>query len=225
MKIFKLIAVVGCFCIPSYGDFIGFGEEVGYMNVYENIEGSQGAYLWGDLWGFDTLVANFTASNTVELLPNVSSYGDGTDTYWVNGEDGNKWLEANVYREHTVVAGDTTATMDFSIGSFDLDSRYSLQAFIRVRDPSANWDVTAVDTYDVYGATATQTLSVGLEGLEGQVVQAGYMLSGLNANPADDWGSATMTTEALMVVPEPAVAALLALPCIAYIFIRRRFMA
>ena len=62
-----------------------------------------------------------TDDRNFELLPNVNAYADVADdagrAYWTDspdggvtaGSDGNKYMEASVYRQHTIGAGQTAA--------------------------------------------------------------------------------------------------------------------
>jgi hypothetical protein len=73
-------------------------------------------------------------NQTWELLLNVNSY-NADDAYGSNGSgDGNKWIEATTKFEYTVGAGDTSVDMSYTIDAFDLDSRYSLDAFVKMLD-------------------------------------------------------------------------------------------
>ena len=127
-------------------DLAQFGGVAGWMHVYENTGGTQGGYLWGSGWGVADLQAITTDDSNIELLPNVNTYADnvggapGDVAYWTDspdggvtaGSDGNKFMEANVYREHTIGAGQTAADYSYLVSSFDLDTRYDLQAFVKI---------------------------------------------------------------------------------------------
>jgi hypothetical protein len=206
--------------MSSSADFSKFGATTGYMNVFENNAGAQGGYLWGSGWGVADLKTITSDDLTFELFPNVNNY-NAADAYWSDGaDDGNKWLEATTYREYTLAAGETEATLDFSVSAFDLDGRYSLTAFVKTLDPNAGYSVSKLDSVDVTGTQGTTTLTIN-DLTEGNVLQIGFMMSGLNANPDTDWGSATATFESVEVIPEPATLGLLAITGGVLAFLRR----
>ena len=83
-----------------------------------------------------------------------------------------------------------TDSNDYSylVSSFDLDTRYGLEAFVKVLDPSAG-TTTHQNYVSITGIASTNTMNVATEHLvEGRVLQIGFVMFGLNANPATDWG-------------------------------------
>lgn len=217
-KILIVLAVVGVLCGGAFAGLIDLGEASGYMNVFDNDAGAQGGYLWGSEWGVADLKTVTTDDLTFELFPNINTYVDNPgDAYWRNnagaGPDGNKWLEATTMREYgAVAAGETSATFDFSVSASDLDSRYSATAFIKTLDPNNGYAVAHNESVDITGAVGTTQLSIGTPGDElvaGHILQVGFTMNGLNANPDTDWGSVTTTMQDFQVVPEPATAGLI----------------
>jgi len=190
-------------------DFTPFSAAAGFMNVFE-INGTSdgpGAYQFGSGWEVIDLKTLTADDLTFELFPNINTYDDNPgDAYWRNnagaGPDGNKWLEATTFREHILVAGETGASLDYSAGAFNLNSRYNLTVFIKTLDP-VNFGVTASDSAVISGTVGTTTLSIDSL-VVGHILQIGYQMDGINANGATDWGSATSTLESVTVVPEPA---------------------
>ena len=86
-----------------------------------------------------------------------------------------------------------------------MDDRYGLQAFVKVLDPDADWTTTHEDYDPITGMASTNTMNVAAEHLvSGHVLQIGFVMTGLNANPATDWGSAVVEITDANVVPEPA---------------------
>ncbi|MGB0198718.1 MAG: T9SS type A sorting domain-containing protein [Flavobacteriaceae bacterium] len=191
----------------------------GYMNVFDNSSGSQGGWLWGSAWGIadNKVVLSTDGSKTMEAFPNVNVYADG-DAYWTDGlGDGNKWMEANTYVEYNPNADPATPypggllTFSVNVTANDLDPRYTLTLFIKSLDPTS-FATTFLDTADV---TGTGTYTVQATPDASQIIQYGFVMNGLNANPATDWGSVLMTEqtqsnnlnpiEGLSVYPNPVV--------------------
>ena len=217
----QLMCVLCVFTMTSLvsADLAQFGGVAGWMHVYENTGGTQGGYLWGSGWEPVDLQAITTDDSNFELLPNVNTYADnvgGTPddvAYWTDspdggvtvGNDGNKFMEANVYREHTIGAGQTAADYSYLVSSFDLDTRYDLQAFVKILDPTDGFSTAHEDYASITGIASTNTMNVAAEHLvEGRILQIGFVMTGLNANPATDWGSAVVEITDANVVPEPA---------------------
>lgn len=171
------------------------------------------------------LIISTDASNSFQLLPNHNLYAGMADNaaraYWSNstdggvtaGNDGNKWLEANSFVEYaanTYPGG--VLTFSVNITSFTLDPRYTVKMFIKTLDPSQNHATTLNQTTTIDGVgvkTVQATPDASL------IVQYGFVLEGLNANPATDWGSVVLTQqtqssqfdviENLSVYPNPVV--------------------
>jgi len=208
-------------------DLSQFGGTSGWMKVYDNDgSGGQGGFLWESGWGIVDSQAITSDDINYELLPNINTYANnvangsaGDIAYWTNssdggvtpGLDGNKFMEAITYREHTIGAGQTAADYSFAVNSNDLDSRYELQAFVKILNPSAGW-ATTHDQYETLSGVTSGTINIGQSDLaEGSILQVGFILKGLNANPDTDWGSASVTITDANVVPEPATMGLIGL--------------
>jgi len=240
-KLLTAVAVVGSLCLGASADFTPFSGSIGYMTAWElNGTGDgPGAWQFADFWGVPDLKTLTSDDLTFELFPNISGYvnsltGANIDrSFWTDSSDGgvtagpngNKWLAASTFRELTLGAGETVASLDFSVSAFNLDSSYTLTAYIQTLDPLAGYGVSAIDSAVISGMVGTTTLSIGsvvpLE--EGHILQIGYQMAGINANQTDDWGSATATLENVSVVPEPATLGLLGIFGGAMLFFRRRF--
>lgn len=207
-------------------DLSQFTAPSGFINPFNlNGDGSQGGYAgWNSAWELADLRALTSDNATFELLPNINSY-NATDAYWSNGSgDGNKWLEATTKFEYTVGAGDTSADMSYTVDAFDLDSRYTLDAFVKVLDAvGGSYGVLADSTASISGVSAENTLNLDVSSYQGQLVQIGFVMNGINANPDTDWGSSTITITNANVIPEPATMGLLGLFGGGIMFVRRFF--
>jgi autotransporter-associated beta strand protein len=182
------------------------GDWTGYMNVFSlDQSGSQGGYLWGSAWGvpdLKTVVVNGSGTgtsitnNVLELYPNYNTY-NATDPYWSNGlGGGNKWMEANTYVQ-TTISG-PTAVFSGTVNAFSLSSQYAAQAFIKVLDPQAGWSTTSYTSQPLTGQ-GNFSLTTDTAFFPGQVLQYGFSVSGVNANPAN-----AATLGSLQVITEPS---------------------
>jgi hypothetical protein len=110
-KNYLTIALV--FCLT----FVGFSQntvtvdasatQLGYANVFET-ESNGGDFAFGESWGVPDLKTVLDpANNTITIQPNFNTYGDGTDTFWVDQAttNGNKMFEGNTYVENNALAG------------------------------------------------------------------------------------------------------------------------
>ena len=127
------------------------------------------------------------SGSSVTLGPNYTYYAAG-DSFWDNAGQGNKTVVANSFGEQVgVPVGTGTVEIGGFIDSFTLDSSYTVQAFVKVLDPGAGYD-------DILGSRLALSgdgqfsLSADLSAFEGDtalIVQTGFEVVGLNANPAD----------------------------------------
>ena len=220
------LALMVTVTMSASADLSQFTAPSGFINPFNlNGDGSQGSYAgWNSAWELVDLQALTSDNTTFELLPNINTY-NATDAYWSNGSgDGNKWLEATTKFEYTVGAGDTSADMSYTVDAFDLDSRYTLDAFVKVLDAvGGSYGVLADSTASITGVSAENTLNLDVSAYQGQLIQIGFVMNGINANPDTDWGSSTVTITNANVIPEPATMGLLGLFGGGIMFVRRFF--
>lgn len=180
---------------------------IGYMNVFDNNAGAQGGYLWGNAWGLGDLRTTVTVSNTgthlgdrLVLEPNFNTYNAG-DPYWSNGAQGNKFMEANTFVE-TASISSASASFAGTINSYTLAGGYNAVAFIKVLNPSNGY---SMDVYQFVNlATGSSfNLDADLTAHQGKILQLGFAVTGLNANPAGgSLGSVDVSVAA--PIPEPS---------------------
>lgn len=211
----KLILMSGLLAASANAGFEQFNGPSGAVNAYENNGGSLGTWLWWSSWGVPDLQAITVDDRTFELAPNISAYAgavaNGTPyeiNYWTDspdggqtpGDDGNKFLEAlTLFEIASITNGESGAVFSFDVDAFDLDSRYYLEGFVQVLDPSQDYAAIIKDFVAITN-TGTHELSITIDPQVnyGMVLQAGWMMRGLNANPAaTNWGSATVKATAL----------------------------
>jgi hypothetical protein len=218
MKKFILAVVAGLIACSNYNAQAGVvtidGSETwnGYMNVFSLTgSGAKDAYLFGSGWGLGDLKSTVTG-NTVKLEPNVNTYlnalsGNAADrAYWTDGVGGgNKWMEANTFVEKApgVLSGSLTFTGN--VDSYSLASNYILTAFIKGLNPGNGYADEIGQFAVINSGSSSFSVSADLTGKSNLIMQYGFMVSGINANPAQSGlGSAVVSA-----VPEPSVASLL----------------
>ena len=174
----------------------------GYMSIFEvNSSGGQGAWLpWGSAWGVPDLKTTITGSynQNVVLKPNFNCYQNNPGVAaWRNndgqGPGGNKYLDANTLYERPLARVDITKPLTFSgsINSYTLNNAYPVTVFIKVWN-GVNWANPFTSTSQVLSRTANN-FSITLPVLTSLptdtskwIVQAGFSVAGINANPDDE---------------------------------------
>ncbi|WP_372794087.1 hypothetical protein [Pontiella sp.] len=204
-KIMTTALLTGLTCLQAQAGFEQFTDPSGGMWVTpENGDPAFGIFPFG----LPALQAITTDNRTFELIPNVNLYADGAgDPVWRNnggaGPDGGSIVVASTVYELSPITSDLEdVTFEFNIDAYDLDSgRYEFRGFVQVLDSvSGSFGVITADG-DIYdgGDIGPISLTINAGGLDGQLLQAGWSITGLNANPSDDWGSVTVTATKLEV--------------------------
>lgn len=210
---FALAAAAALTASPALAD--GW---VGYMNVFNNASGSQGGFVFGSGWGVSDLKTTVITSNPgtisgdqLRLQPNYNTYVDNPgDPFWRDnagaGPGGNKWLEANTFVETNPLSG-TSYTFSGTVDASDLNrSLYTPEAFIKVLDPGQGF-ATVLNDRITLPTSGPFTVTSDLSPYQGMILQTGFTINGLNANPVNE-ASFGGVTVSIAPVPEPAVAGL-----------------
>lgn len=149
----------------------------GGMNVYF----LNGDYAFYSDWGLADMKTELNASdNTISLYPNYNTY-NATDPYWSDGENGNKIMEALSMVIDDSLIGDNIF-FSGTVVSNTLADGYTVEAFIKVL--TADWAPLgeAVQIINEPG-NFTITLDASQYADAGHV-QYGFIVTGINANPA-----------------------------------------
>lgn len=158
----------------------GSANWIGYANVFF----TDGNYAFGSAWGLEDIKSEVSVeNNTVTLFPNFNTY-NADDPYWSDGDLGNKIFEGNTYAEiyDDIVGQDFTFTG--TVQSHTLDSEYVTLAFVKGLNPDNNW---STDVFLSAPLVAGETFSLTAENVaSGLVIQYGFSVIGLNANPVDE---------------------------------------
>ncbi|TVQ50461.1 MAG: hypothetical protein EA362_02280, partial [Saprospirales bacterium] len=158
---------------------------VGFANVFETAANG-GDFVFGSPWGVSDIKSEIDAdANTVTLFPNFNTYADNPDDpFWVDQATGlgNKVFEGNTFVEDASLVG-SIVTFEGEVQSFTLSSDYEVSVFIRVfnNDFSVQKEVSAP-------LTGAGEFSITFDNPEADdaLVQYGFSVTGLNANPEDE---------------------------------------
>lgn len=195
-----MILTAGLLATNALAGFEQFNGPKGEMNVWrKNSSNGPGDYWFYSVWGLADLQSITTDDRTFVLKPNINVYGDGTDPNWVDipEQDGNAWMAASTIFDITDISVEKSVTLSFDVTAFDLDPRYILTGFVKVLDSDdPDYPVMRIDDVTITN-TGSHTLSISLTGLTGKLLQAGWTMEGVNANPATNWGGATVTATLL----------------------------
>jgi len=169
---------------------------IGYANVFDPATGD---FIFGESWGVPDLKSVVDAAGgTITLQPNFNTY-DPQDPFWVDPATGlgAKVFEGNTYVEDNTLAGEEL-TFSGNVNSNTLDSEYDALAFIKVFN--ANYSVLKIATAPLTGSTF-EVVFTDVNPAEDAVVQYGFQVIGLNANPDDEatLGSVVVSGGALSV--------------------------
>lgn len=170
----------------------------GWMHVFNLSGGAKDTPNFNSAWGVASLKTTITSAGTggftngaITLQPNFNGYADNPgDAFWRDnngaGPGGNKWMEAITYVEYaanTYPGGDLTFKAD--INSNTLDSGYTAIAFIKTLDPN-NGHATVINQTVPLGTTGSN-FTVTATGINtAHIVQYGFVIEGINANPANE---------------------------------------
>lgn len=182
----------------------------GYANWFNPADNS---YAGGTGWGLSDIKTVLNTDGSIDLHPNFNAYGNGTDSYWANGEIGAKIFEGNTYIDDESLLNQVV-TFKGRCESNTLASGYVARAFIKVLDGNYGL-VRYINTELTSGEDFSLTVSPS-DYTNGAHFQYGYSVTGLNANPTQEnalgfakvtngtAGLATQTKAVLTAFPNPA---------------------
>jgi hypothetical protein len=191
MRVKTVVAILlaGSLNLNVNAGFEQFGDPIASVNFFDG-----NTYVGFFEYNLPDLQAITDDNRTFELVPNTALYEN--DPNWRSGDDGKYIMEANTLFELKPLTSDIdSATFTFNVDAFDLDTtRYSVEPFLKVLNPNNGYlESASARTFFITGTTNNATLIVSTRGKEGQILQAGWLMRGRNANPTDDWGSLTVT--------------------------------
>ena len=163
---------------------------ISYVNVYE-LDGS--TYLWGSGWEVSKAKTTLDLNNnSVILQPNFNTYEENpTDGYWVDQStlEGNKVMEVSTFVEPGAAFNDNDLTFHGDVLEYTLDeTNYQVFYFIKALDPN-NGYADALGGAKIMTMPKSGHFSVEVSAAEiptGLIVQYGFTVRGVNANPAEE---------------------------------------
>ncbi len=171
---------------------------IAYMNVFD-LPAAGGGYQFGSPWALADVKSTLDfASGTIILQPNFNTYqANPTDPFWVDQTtlEGNKQMEALTFVEPGAIFNGSNLTFSGNVVSSTLASGYTAQFFIKALDP-ANGYADALVGAKVFDLPASGFFTVNATGAElstGLIIQYGFVISGPNANPADEAALGSVT--------------------------------
>ena len=178
---------------------------VGYMNWFE-LDGT--TFAGGGSWGVPDLKSVVdTGNGTITLQPNFNLYAqDPTDPYWVDQTTGMgaKIMEANTFVEPGASFNNNDLSFSGTIQSFTLDGNYAVKVFIKALDPNNGYAdaLNGSKTIDLPTSGSFSVSATAAELPTGLIIQYGFTVIGLNANPANEASLGSVVVEAEVITGE-----------------------
>lgn len=164
--------------------------------VFGNVfDGSNGNFLYGyGVFGAPNGTPGFSSVAAGEGGPDQGNQQLVVYSDYNNGDHGNGHLiEANVFQEQTVDAGDvgSTWTFEFDAKAGDIEDPTTALAFIKTLDPNNGFATTnfiTLDTTNLASTWDTYSLSIMIDGgLAGQILQFGFASTATNFNASGNF--------------------------------------
>ncbi len=170
----------------------------------------------------------FSAIATGQAGPNQGTQYLNIYSDYNNGDHNNgNLIEANVFQERTIAAGDVGQTYTFSFDAVLPDvggiaSPTTAVAFIKTLDPGNGFALTnflTVDMTNVPSNWDAYSTSITIDGsLSGQILQFGFASTATNFNPSGVYYDNVNFSN----VPEPSTMAMTGLAIMGFVAIRTR---
>jgi len=189
-----LIASVAFAQTPYSQDFEGLLMVDGQLAgdgwlVFGNIFDPAGNYLWGHgPWPAPNNIGNWCDITTGQGGPEQGQQQLVMYSDYGNADHGvGNLIESNLFQEQTVPVGAMgTYIFEFDAKMGDLGGASTAAAFIKTLDPNAGWAMTnflTVDTTMLPTTWGTYMISIDVTGLDGQILQFGFMTVASNYEP------------------------------------------
>ena len=192
--------------------FFGFSQNIvsvnqtditnGYVNAFNE---SDLSYAFGFSYPTSSMKTTFPTSNSVVLAPNFAIWDENDDTptdggpawdpAWFSAPNTpNKIIEAISYAENNALLG-SDLTFIGTVDAVTLDAGYTAKAFIKVLDSGSGYATVYYNAVDLTVGDFTVSATAAELGV-GDIVQYGFVITGLIANPADEAALGTVNVSA-----------------------------
>jgi len=166
---------------------------LGYMNVFDLANN----YQFGSGWALADIKTTEDAMECIVLQPNFNVW-NAADPYWVQGGVGQKNMESNSYYEDNTLIGQNV-TFIGNVTNATINPAYTVIAFIKVLDPALGFATTLFQSTPLTAAGPFSVMAT-IPNTPGLIVQYGYQVVGVNANPANEaaLGNVTVCPETFL---------------------------
>ena len=178
--------VIGAQAPPPSGNSVTVETSQAWNAYVNTFNVSDGQYAFGFAYGVADNQATATTTS-VTLEPNIKLWDlEAANPAWFDNSSGSQvpvlTLESLTYVEDPTLTSDAL-TFSGNVSSYDLDINYNVIAFIKVL--AADYSPLTVESVDL-DATGDFSVSVtAAETAAGAIVQYGFAMYGLPADPAD----------------------------------------
>jgi hypothetical protein len=179
----------------------------GYINAFNVADGSFATGFPRNGAAGVAILKTTIGTDNITLQPNFELYESNPgDAFWTNGAIGNKIVECSTFVEPgaSFNGNDLTfsGTVDSNtLGNDALGNPYEAKFFIKALDPGAGFSdaLGGAKTIDLPASGNFTVSATGAELAPGLIVQYGFYIKGLNANPAEEasLGSIVVSAAAL----------------------------
>jgi hypothetical protein len=166
----------------------------GYINAFNVADGSFATGFPRNGAAGVAILKTTIGTDNITLQPNFELYESNPgDAFWTNGAIGNKIVECSTFVEPgaSFNGNDLTfsGTVDSNtLGNDALGNPYEAKFFIKALDPGAGFSdaLGGAKTIDLPASGNFTVSATGAELAPGLIVQYGFYIKGLNANPAEE---------------------------------------
>jgi hypothetical protein len=181
--------------MPYFQDFEGYAQTDGQLAadgwlIFGNVFNPSGGYLYG--YGV------FPAPNNIGNWCDVVLNEGGPDqemqqlvmySDYANGDHANgNLIECNLFQEQVLPVGASGVwTFNFDAKRGNIGGNSTAFGFIKVLNPAAGWATSVFNTVETTNTPVDWTpysISVDVTGLDGQILQIGFMSVATNYEPA-----------------------------------------
>jgi len=162
---------------------------------YAEWSNADGTESGGTAWGLANVKTTFDGDYSITLQPNFSTYANAVAVntqaeldYWTDGQGGGgKIFEGTTKIDLDPSFNGQDLTFSGYVVSNTLDSEYSVTYFIKALNPATGYsDVIEGTSATINGTGAFSISADGTDLASGLILQVGFTVTGLNANPSNE---------------------------------------